>query len=110
MCGNKKISEFPSPDMQWKIIVFQRDCGATTGFSTQASLVSASTALPSSSGNVFVADTDHGRAPSGEKGGPELKVAWNNIRSVTLSYHPQARVFLKAQRLNGIDVNCETFK
>ena len=38
MCGNEILGEFASPDRKKKVVVFQRDCGATTGFSTQASL------------------------------------------------------------------------
>jgi hypothetical protein len=39
LCGNDPISETPSPNGQMKVVVFQRDCGATTGFSTQVSVL-----------------------------------------------------------------------
>jgi hypothetical protein len=38
MCGNYVVAEKISPDGRRKVVVFQRDCGATTGFSTQVSL------------------------------------------------------------------------
>ena len=37
-CGNDLVKEVPSPNGKMKAVVFQRDCGATTGFSTQISL------------------------------------------------------------------------
>ena len=38
-CGNEILSEMRSPDGRLKFIVFQRDCGATTAFSTQVSII-----------------------------------------------------------------------
>jgi hypothetical protein len=35
-CGNEILAESLSPDGSKKFVVFQRSCGATTGFSTQA--------------------------------------------------------------------------
>src|SRR5436190_14589045 len=35
MCGNKQIAGSDSPDRRAKVVVFERDCGATTDFSTQ---------------------------------------------------------------------------
>lgn len=40
ICGNKIIQEIPSPNRKLKAVIFTRDCGATTGFSTQISLLS----------------------------------------------------------------------
>ena len=39
MCGNEIFQEASSPDNSYKAVVFQRDCGATTGFSTQVSIL-----------------------------------------------------------------------
>jgi hypothetical protein len=57
-CGNDLVKEVRSPDGQMNAVVFQRDCGATTGFSTQVSLLSSNKSLPNESGNLFVATTD----------------------------------------------------
>jgi hypothetical protein len=92
-CGNDMLATIPSPSGGRKLIIFQRDCGATTGFSTQASLLPAHDQLRGS-GNVFVADSDHGKAPSGPGGGPPLDARWIAEDTLELRYHPQARVFL----------------
>jgi hypothetical protein len=65
MCGNQILSESSSPDRTYRVVVFRRDCGATTGFSTQVSVLKAMQALPNESGNLFIADTDRGEAPIG---------------------------------------------
>ena len=91
MCGNDPIAEYVSPDGGAKLVVFQRDCGATTGFSTQASLVRPDAKLPGSSGNLFIADTDHGIAPSGPGGGPELRVRWDGPKRLLLQHHAKLR-------------------
>lgn len=62
-CVNDMVGQVQSPDGQFKAVIFERDCGATTDFSTQVSIVPTSTPLPDTAGNVFVADGNHGAAP-----------------------------------------------
>lgn len=55
MCGNCVSQQFLSPNKTLKAVVFVRDCGATTGFSTQVSILnSIGTSLPNEAGNAFV--------------------------------------------------------
>ncbi|WP_333607767.1 DUF5412 family protein [Arsukibacterium sp.] len=54
MCGNYIHTEVGSPDNRYKAVIFQRDCGATTDFSTQISIVKKNTELKNNSGNIFV--------------------------------------------------------
>jgi hypothetical protein len=91
-CANEPIAEFASPDGKTKAIVFQRDCGATTGFSTQISLLPTGSTLKNESGNLFVSDTNHGTAPSGPGGGPEVRVSWRSATELVVAYHPHAKV------------------
>lgn len=108
-CGNEILAEYPSPDRTRRIVVFQRDCGATTAFSTQASLILSGEDLPSGNGNVFIADTDHGAAPSGFGGGPELNVEWETCDQVLISHDPSARLFRAEVRLSDITIRYQTF-
>jgi hypothetical protein len=105
MCGNKIISEFPSPERKLKVVVFQRDCVATTGFSTQASILRMNEVLENEAGNLFTSDANHGAAPSGPGGGPALAVLWQSENSVALSFHPNARVFKRESELEGVHVS-----
>ena len=104
MCGNDVISESNSPDGTKRVVVFQRDCGATTGFSTQASVLPINLPLPNKGGNLFSSDTDDGAAPSGSGGGPALNVKWESAHSVVLTYHPKVRVFNAVPEAEGIHV------
>lgn len=110
LCGNEKLAEFPSPDGEFKAVVFKRDCGATTGFSTQVSVMRREAALGNASGNVFVEDTDHGRAPSGRGGGPEAKVVWIGNRALRIDHHVKARVFVAHALVDGVAVTYSTFQ
>jgi hypothetical protein len=107
-CGNEIMSELTSPDGAKKLVVFKRDCGATTPFSTQASIIPANARLPNESGNLFISDTDRGAAPSGPTSGPGLQVIWENSRSVVLSYHPKTRVFKAQDEVSGVRVRYAT--
>ena len=92
MCGNEILAEYPSPDGALKAVVFERDCGTTTDFSTQVSVMKREAALENSKGNVFIVDSDRGRAPSGSGGGPEAKLLWTGNRSIQIDHHVNARV------------------
>ena len=110
MCANEQLFDLPSPDGALKAVVFQRDCGATTDFSTQVSIVGASRSLPNRGGNLFVADTDHGRAPSGIGGGPEVRVAWRSSHSLQIARHRDARVFLEEPGISGVTAEYVVFQ
>lgn len=99
-CVNHVLAEVPSPDGRIKAVVFERDCGATTDFSTQISILRTGVRLPNDGGNAFIADTDHGAAPAGPGGGPEVQVRWEGPRAVRITHDPEARVF-RAERSVG---------
>lgn len=109
MCGNEKLAEHVSPDGASAVVVFVRNCGATTPFSTQASILRPAAELANDDGTLFSADTDHGRSPAGPGGGPEVRVYWEDARHVLLRHHAKARVF-RAERVDGeVTVRYETF-
>ena len=103
-CENSPLHESVSPDGARKIIVFERSCGATTDFSTQASLLKSDQALPAASGNLYIADTNQGTALSGPGGGPVLKIRWKTPRSVILTSAVGARVFLAQPRVEDVEI------
>jgi hypothetical protein len=70
LCENQPLQEVPSPDGKLSAILFQRSCGATTGYSTHVSIVTAEEDVPEGGGNAFVADNGHSDAPAGPSGGP----------------------------------------
>lgn len=73
-CANEVMQEAVAPDGTRRAVVFQRDCGATTWFSSQVAIVWGPNELPDEPGNVFIAD-DHPKTT-------ETEVRW--LDSVTL--------------------------
>jgi hypothetical protein len=89
-CVNEVSKELASPDGKMKIILFSRDCGATTGFNTQATVLDANESLPDSGGNAFI--IDHG----------EASVSWQNDSSVLVLFDRDVRVFKKEVSARGV--------
>ena len=74
-------------------MVFNRDCGATTGFSTQVSVVPADEVLPNGGGNALVLD---GTVP--------LQVHWQTETTLSVSGIGDAKVFQKVGVVSGIQL------
>lgn len=53
MCQNQIHKEYLSPNKFLKAVIFQRDCGASTSFSTQISILDADEELNNENGNIF---------------------------------------------------------
>lgn len=87
MCGNTETQTVVSPDGQIKAVVFERDCGATTGFSTQVSILRANQTLPDDGGNVLVTDASEAST---------VHVVWTGARTLQIQYPTQATVFHQA--------------
>ena len=104
MCENSILSEALAPGQELKAVVFSRSCGATTGFSTQVSVLSAHDALPDAGGNAFVADADHGLAPVGSHGGPRVRLRWEDDGQLVIAHHPLARVLKGPDHAAGVAI------
>ncbi len=87
-------------------MLFQRDCGTTTGFSTQLSVV-ADGEQASGSGNAFRADDDHGAAMAGEWGGPWAEDRWLAADHLLIRYAPKSRIFHQAAQIGGVKITYE---
>jgi hypothetical protein len=90
-------------------VLFQRDCGATTGFSSQVSVGNLGEA-PSGVGNVFVADTNRGAASAASWGGPWVELRWLSPKNLLVRYDAKARVFTQNESVSGVAVSYETVR
>lgn len=95
-CGNEIVRVEPSPGGRYDAVLFQRSCGATTGFTTQISVLPRG-GRPTGSGNAFVADDDHGRARPGAWNGPLAEMAWLGPDRLLIRYAARSRIFKQAQ-------------
>lgn len=102
-CENTILTEAGSPNGRLTAVLFERSCGATTGHSTQVSLLR-SGVLPTASGNVFVADANHGAANESVGGGPWAEVVWIDDDNLIVKYDAQARVFTEKPDIAGVKI------
>jgi hypothetical protein len=84
-CDNDQPIETFSPSGKWKVIVFRRGCGATTGFSTHVSLVPRGESLPKAPGNLLVVDDGRGSAKVDAASRIHIDVTFDGDAVVTLS-------------------------
>lgn len=103
-CANSEISRADAPDGLHTAVMFQRDCGATTGFSTQISLVG-SRDKPSGGGNTFRADDDHGAAAAGDWGGPWAEMRWLGPHRLLIRYAAKSRLFEQENEVSGVKIS-----
>ncbi len=104
LCGNEVLATTVAPDRRTRAVLFRRDCGATTGFSTQVSVLRDTVSLPNDPGNVFVADDDHGRASPQQGDGPVVKLRWLSPARLEVRYDARARVFVADTLVDGIQI------
>lgn len=109
LCGNAVLAEYPSPNGRLKAVVFERDCGATTDFSTQISILPSAYTLENEGGNIYAADTNHGAAPAGQGGGPEVWVNWLSDAELQVRYHKFVRINHTKIKIEGVTVKFVSF-
>lgn len=103
-CLNSPVSHAGAPGGAHSAVMFQRDCGATTGFSTQVSIVARGEEA-SGSGNVFRADDDHGAAVAGKWGGPWAEIGWLAQDRLLIRYAAKSRIFDQKSEVSGIRIS-----
>jgi hypothetical protein len=95
-CGNDPINAEASPDKKHMAIAFIRDCGATTEFSTQVSILPAAGKLPNESGNVLVVE---GKQP--------VAVRWESSKVLVIAGSANSRAHLKQSAFDNISIRYE---
>jgi hypothetical protein len=99
LCSNKVLKEVPSPDKQYRAVLFQRDCGATTDFSAQISVLPSSQGLRST-GNVFIVGFTKTVSVSSD-----VKIGWADNRTLWIRYiGEEVRIFRQEHKLGEVAV------
>jgi hypothetical protein len=107
-CTNERLVDRASPNGRWHSVVFQRDCGATTGVSTQVSVLPGSDSLLNEGGNAFTADDNHGAAPAVPGGGPPVSTRWIAPDTLEIRFHPRSRVFTREKKVGAVAIRFVT--
>jgi hypothetical protein len=95
-CASEVASIIESPRGGHVAVVFNRNCGATTGFNTQLSILAKGNAVPRDAGNALIAD-----------GSLSLGVRWVSESQLVVSGHQGAKLFKQEKSVNGIAVSYE---
>lgn len=92
---NEVRQEVRSPDGRTKAVLFTRNCGATTGFNTQISLLAAG----NQPGNAFIIDQG------------EANIIWDKHGTLLVTFDPGARIFRRESTVHGVTLKYqETLK
>jgi hypothetical protein len=105
MCANRIVAEISSPNGSHKAVEFERDCGATTDFSTQVSVIESAKKLGSDvAGNAFIADSNHGAVPVHPPGVMVVDMRWLNSNTLLIEYPAGARVFNRKNKVRDLAI------
>jgi hypothetical protein len=102
-CQNTVVSRSLSPDGKHVAVLFQRDCGVSTSFSTHISILNAGN-NPVGSGNIFIADDNHGAARVGSWDGPWAEATWLSADRILVLYVAESRLFRQNKRVSDVRV------
>ena len=91
-CANTEQTRVHSPNGAFDVVVFVRDCGATTDYSAQVALVPAGAPVADAPGNVFI-------------DAHQVAVAVRWLGSDTLEVrHPNGSPVLSATQVGGVTI------
>ncbi|MGE7603073.1 DUF5412 family protein [Peribacillus sp. NPDC097675] len=91
MCSNETVQKIPSPSGEKMAYVFKRDCGATTGFSPQLSILNNNDKIQNKSGNTFRTDKD-------------FNIEWLDEKQLVVNYNKSSEIYEMDKNVNGIKV------
>jgi hypothetical protein len=108
-CGNEVVSRVPSPSGKYDAIVFERSCGATTGWLTHVAVVRGQATFREES--AWWVATQSGKAlvindRTARRGveGTNVTAQWVDDAHLTLKYDAGAAVVGGAPVVNGVEV------
>ena len=103
LCGNELVSSDSLPGQRFKVIVFVRNCGATTTFGTHVSLAEQNTGLSNDDvGNILsidascCADPRSSVLPRNAPGGPLATARWTAPDTLAVAYARGVRIVRQA--------------
>lgn len=92
-CSNTVLSTLEAPDAGKSLVVFARDCGASTGFNTQAVILPA--------GGTLEGDATGFLAIEGQ---PVLETRWDAYGNLEVTIPPGAKVVQQQDEAAGIAI------
>lgn len=100
MCTEQTVTTLWSPNGDHHAVLFMRECGATTDFSTQVSVDPGPIRI---GGNAFIADAYRG-GTRGSWGGPWARIAWIAPNTLLIAHDADARIFVHNHMVDGVRI------
>ncbi|MGG3801947.1 DUF5412 family protein [Metabacillus fastidiosus] len=91
MCGNDIKQKVSSPNGENVAYIFERSCGATTGFSPQLSILDKDDKFKNKSGNTFRTNRD-------------FSIEWLDNKQLKVIYHKSSETYKMEKESNGIQI------
>lgn len=98
-CENDIFQTISSPSQKYSAVIFNRDCGATTGFSTQISITGFGDSLSNNGGNILVIDNH----PSKTK----VQVLWLSDSELTITSLGKNKIYSQEHSFGKVKINYE---
>jgi hypothetical protein len=100
-CENELAQAVDSPDGTLKAVIFQRDCGATTGYNRQVAILKASRKFPRRVAlqSFFALE-----------GQPKIEAVWEGSRQLRIRYESCFNVVVKQAPEQQVSAAFETFR
>jgi hypothetical protein len=92
-CDNVVSQVVRSPSGSHDAVVFSRECGATTGFTTQISVIRGGSRLPDDGGNTLILGDQI-----------EVGLSWPSEGELVVAYSSSSEPFKKESMVSGVRV------
>ena len=92
LCSTDPIYSQVSPTAKMRVVGFYYDCGATTGYSTQVSILPVNEPI-NDSGNVLVTD-----------GKNQIGLKWLSDKELLIEDTKELKVYKKLHKYNGVTI------
>lgn len=97
MCSTTVFGQSASPSGKLKAVLYQVDCGATTGFNRHVSIVSSDTDLTKKNPKL-------GTSSLALRDAPEVKMAWLSSARLEVQYPESANVLRAEPKSEGVAI------
>jgi hypothetical protein len=102
-CENQVLQKVMAPDQGKVAVLFQRECGATTGFNWQVSIMRPRE-TPGEIGNAFVGDL--GNSGTAIPNSP-IRLQWRSPDELIILHDRHLRIFKRASHVSGITISLQ---
>lgn len=106
MCSNEVLETVVSPDASRKVVIFLRNCGATTDWSVHASITKAELRNDQlSMGNSLVISADGEKTwPVTQQGWPLIKAKWESENVLELYHSSEIEIYTQVAEVDNVSI------